>query len=326
VVDSEYTYDKFFFVIDDKAVWIENTIAPVISSFPLSIGHHRLKWIYSKDSSLDVGSDSTTIWYIQITGLFDHSDYCNLCKPGTTSTIGSSDCTECLLNQYNSLSGSSTCYDCPANQYSFPGDTNCTDKLECTSDDWQEFYTECSAFNRTKYYRWIQPQICLNTTLQLPDQEPNHPCEDCNPGQYRDDDACHFCPAGEYTTESGTQSTCEQCPIGHYTPKQLNLNTWNDWPNNSVTTCTGECGATAWRLRSTHIDSGTNHGAPVSSSFTIPVIIETWPHGTVQYNFTLACPSSSWCYLKFLMELHYFNRIGVILIFLLAFSLVDLIL
>jgi hypothetical protein len=298
-VDSEYSFDRLNFIIDDNVTWIRNTLDPVRYTFPLTTGHHLLRWVYTKDFSVDYGYDTAMIYMIEVLGMSDASDYCDFCPAGTTSEAHATDCNECPINTYTSEPASSECLACPPNQYAYPGDSFCSDRDPCTADDYQSYHTSCTAQHvRTKVYEWKEPKICdseSSSSVQLPPTEENLPCAPCNPGEYRHLDDCLICQPGYYST-GGSQSECLPCDPGSHAPKQLSIFTWDEWPANTTSSCYGQCGSPAWRLASTYADSGTEHGGMVDVYLTIPVNIEAEPYGSVSYTYSLNY--TGWVYLE----------------------------
>ena len=61
-VSSETNYDKLHFYIDnvEKGVW-SGTVAWTQATYPVTVGSHTFKWSYTKDSSVNSGSDCAWI-------------------------------------------------------------------------------------------------------------------------------------------------------------------------------------------------------------------------------------------------------------------------
>eukprot|EP01125_Pyxidicula_operculata_P010801 TRINITY_DN355_c0_g1_i1.p1 TRINITY_DN355_c0_g1~~TRINITY_DN355_c0_g1_i1.p1 ORF type:complete len:1776 (+),score=386.00 TRINITY_DN355_c0_g1_i1:7643-12970(+) len=292
-IDSENGYDKLYFEVDGASQWIPNSIEEKTYTFGLTSGFHVLRWIYSKDISIDQGLDRAIIYSIEVLSMAEHSDFCTPCAPGTVSGVGSTSCTECPYDTFSNSDDLSSCQTCPTNEYALPGSGSCTLRDPCTADDMQHFYLPCSSEQtRTRYWRWVEPKICLETNVSLPDPELGLPCAPCNPGEYRLGAECVSCETGYYSDGS----ECKICPAGSAAPKQLAIHNWDQLETNMTTHCVGECGSSGWRLRSTYIDSGVDHGAHADVMLTVEVDITDSP-GEVFFEYALNC--QGWCYLEF---------------------------
>lgn len=82
-VNGEENWDYFIFEIDGQEMLresIQNDWKTV--TFPLGKGVHRLSFIYSKDFSITQGEDMAKIREIEITGISNVVNECNICKAG----------------------------------------------------------------------------------------------------------------------------------------------------------------------------------------------------------------------------------------------------
>eukprot|EP01129_Flabellula_baltica_P004543 TRINITY_DN1589_c0_g1_i1.p1 TRINITY_DN1589_c0_g1~~TRINITY_DN1589_c0_g1_i1.p1 ORF type:complete len:1762 (-),score=366.97 TRINITY_DN1589_c0_g1_i1:36-5285(-) len=301
-VDCEYSFDRLVLTIDETEYWIENTVQSESVRFNLTAGFHTLKWKFKKDWSLSRGEDRAILWWIEVSGLHFHSDFCYDCPAGTYSNAKSSECTKCPANSISN-EASSSCVPCGDDEYSFPGDSVCLPRLPCTENDIEISYTECTEEHmRTKTYAWAEPRICNPSaagSVSLPGSEIVE-CEDCNPGQYRDGDNCYYCPPGQWSSV-GTENECQSCEAGTYAPPVLNIHRWFEWPDFMTTSCSGDCGTSGWRLRGEYADSGTDHANNAEPVLQVEVDIIDHVKNKVEYSVEMEC-DTYFCYLQVYLD------------------------
>jgi hypothetical protein len=147
-VDGELHYDQLYLFIDATpsigrlgtiqsgtgvAEIIPNSQTPVAYTYNLTAGFHTIYWIYSKDATMNIGSDRAYIYSVEITAMSMHNDYCTECIPGwfseASDTTGATSCSICPRNTFSNTTGSSSCLSCAEDSFSYPGDTNCTARL-----------------------------------------------------------------------------------------------------------------------------------------------------------------------------------------------------
>eukprot|EP01130_Rhizamoeba_saxonica_P014248 TRINITY_DN6209_c0_g1_i1.p1 TRINITY_DN6209_c0_g1~~TRINITY_DN6209_c0_g1_i1.p1 ORF type:complete len:1761 (-),score=372.85 TRINITY_DN6209_c0_g1_i1:32-5032(-) len=297
-IDCEYEYDRLTLVIDDaEPIWVQNSIDEKIYTFPISAGAHTIQWIFSKDYVIGSGADSTVIWWIEFSGLYFNDDYCHNCHPGYTSLDAASECTICPKNTHAPSSGSEECTACLEGEYSFEGSSECSEKLPCTEENIDYFYTPCtSADTMEKYWKYTHP--CDEddpSSYALPESE-TISCSFCDPGQFRQGAECLNCPNGQYSDDG---LTCKDCGAGYYAPPTLLLDIWNEYPEGATSSCLGLCGDSQWRPRGLLIDSGIDHGDTVDINFIIPIDIVSHI-GHLKFEYQIFCEGL--CYFEMYVD------------------------
>jgi hypothetical protein len=265
-VDAEAFYDRFSLYIDSKlAVRLNNSLTAQTFTHPLTVGDHSFEWIYSKDGSWDVGSDSAKIMLIEINGVMYNVEQC--------VDIHSDPC---------------TCF----------STNSCDLRLPCTVNDYESYYTPCVDGLTRLAYRWKEPMICNNVTgVSLPPpsapilcQEARCPlgswslnvsggvCVPCPVGYYGTLDnplGCALCPEGKYSTVVGATS-CRECGVGTFS-------------NQNRTDCETTCS----------FNVSTRFGLKSPSTFNLrsfPASMDWYDNsGTKQYRVSL-CKKQPYCY------------------------------
>ena len=104
------------------------------------------------------------------------------------------------------------CNNCSATTYAFPGARLCDPREPCNEHDYTEIYGACDGDNAPVSYDFTEPSVCNVTAYDLP-ADTIAPCEECFPGETRDDatGACDLCPAG-YVSDG--VSACSPCAAG----------------------------------------------------------------------------------------------------------------
>eukprot|EP00164_Ancoracysta_twista_P007358 GFYU01010427.1.p1 GENE.GFYU01010427.1~~GFYU01010427.1.p1 ORF type:complete len:1729 (-),score=404.88 GFYU01010427.1:215-5401(-) len=291
-VDAEPGYDGVLFIIDgNRKMTASHEINWKEFSAPLSPGQHMLEWVYVKDGSMSVGQDSAFIKMIEVDGTKVTSLSCKECPPGSSSEEGSTECSKCGYNMAFD-SASDDCVECPPDKFSRKTMSTCEPREQCEESDYVMRYTECKGNQREKYFEWIEPMICNNSTgVALPLERTVVECSPCNPGYYRDPATsnCVQCPTGSYSLlGSKSVEDCHKCEKGHAAIPSQMLITWTEWPAGSSTNCYGDCeGTEGWRLINTYIDSGPNFGPGSHGYFQYPVTIATEDGGRVTFTYNM---------------------------------------
>ena len=142
-----------FYVDDVLQVNFTSDISRASSSlFPLSPGHHTLKWIYTHLSSTRAGA---YLHWIVLAGVGEGgapecvscpagtfsaagSSICSICPAGTVSSPDHSKCTPCRWFEYNDIPGNpSGCTICPNYTMASPDHTSCVGKPNITTDEYE---------------------------------------------------------------------------------------------------------------------------------------------------------------------------------------------
>ena len=122
---------------------------------------------------------------------------CDDCLPGTSGDSPASDqCVACTGSTYTASAGEASCSSCPGGTLANSANTACTSDTTCPVGQGQ-------------------------TSSGLS-------CETCPLGKYNgeaDSSQCSFCPAGSFTSTSGSTSasSCENCPTGRYSQEYAAL-------------------------------------------------------------------------------------------------------
>lgn len=152
--------------------------------------------------------------HLQILGILDNVERCNVCPKGYFSEAKSKECKPCPMNSVSAKSASATCAVCTGATFAYPGEAACRPAKPCKESDRAVKYSSCNGGKRTRTYQWTQPKICsggieLNAPAQID-------CAPCPPGTYRNDAACKYCPAGTFNANKTFEGSavCKQCPAG----------------------------------------------------------------------------------------------------------------
>lgn len=295
-VDAEPRYDKLIFDIDGEILITESSTQDYVTFFTnLTKGFYTLTWTFSKDYSVSQGEDAAFIRMFEVGGIQYASSQCTLCPKGQYVSYGGAEsCFECPPNTYTNQTGSIICGVCPSQQYSYAGSVSCTDRLPCTANDYAAAYTPCQGSTRTKYYVWLEPTICDNTTYTLPASS-TVSCEQCNAGTFRDPSTSRCIPCGDGKA-SGLGSTCQTCSGGTAAVKGYYWQRWSEWPAELTTGCAGDCGSNGFRASNDSIDSGYGHGSFVDVFLNTNITLDN-AVGQVSFSFTIDCDQQ--CHLDY---------------------------
>jgi len=307
-VDAEAQSDGLIFMIDNvvKMPLISNVISWTQFESDIPEGYHTLRWIYQKDYSISLGSDIAQIRFIELLSTKYSDPSCFPCLPGTFNNQTAQDsCQECGLGTIAASYGSNKCTPCNSSTYAYAGSTECLPREDCTQDDFDYYFTECSnGVNRTKKFFWLYPMICNNASLSLPVDQ-IVPCETCAPGTVLNSTRCDFCPTGYATSLTATNSTsntstsCLKCPAGTKASKALWFDSFDSGVWNTFTTgCEGDCGVDGWIVRGAKLSSGTGHGvyADVWLNTTVEFVE---PTAEVEFEFLLSCAN---CHFELILD------------------------
>ncbi|XP_077995582.1 endosome/lysosome-associated apoptosis and autophagy regulator family member 2-like [Glandiceps talaboti] len=202
---------------------------------------------------------------IEIMGLAYTSE-CTKCAPGTYAREeGSRFCEMCEANTYSTV-GSSECQNCLDTQYSGPASGNCTDRKPCNAKDYFSLHSPCDEKKQTQMtYKWIEPKICrsdVEGAAQLPKVGAKEDCPPCNPGMsFFNNSACQFCPENHFS--NGDQE-CKPCPGSTAPVYGMEFKWWHAMPPNMDSSCLsmddyGCASEDGWMPSGDNIHSGQGH-------------------------------------------------------------------
>lgn len=301
-VDAEKNYDGLSFYVDDvQTMPLKSfTISVEDKQFALTVGFHKLSWVFSKDEKWTQGKDSAAITLIEVDGTDFNDQGCTQCLPGYYSVSGAASCTPCPENTYTDQAGQAKCLPCGPDFYApTTPRTNCTIRPVCNVEkDSTTSYGPCMARTQKKLqtYSWLEPRICkpLNSK-QLP-QATNVSCGSCPVGQRYVDNtksgtrSCELCPSG--SARGADEKDCHVCEKGKAAVRELNLGHFSvingSLPDGFTSGCNGDCGSSGWRAVNDYMDSGSGHGGTVSVWLSLNVTMEMV--GSVRYNFSVDIP------------------------------------
>eukprot|EP01114_Cavostelium_apophysatum_P007372 TRINITY_DN1945_c0_g1_i2.p1 TRINITY_DN1945_c0_g1~~TRINITY_DN1945_c0_g1_i2.p1 ORF type:complete len:1604 (-),score=325.86 TRINITY_DN1945_c0_g1_i2:47-4858(-) len=303
-VDAEPGFDKLTFRINGESQFVTSiTDGYARFSTNLTRGFYDFTWTYSKDYDRSEGEDAAFIKILEIGGLTYSQDECTPCARGQYNDDHKlEDCYDCPMNTYTDEVGQQSCKPCAANEYAYPGSYDCTERLPCTTNDYGVYYTDCMNGVRNKYYKFYEPVICNNASYTLPAVQNNLPCDQCDPGTYRDENSwrCKDCPDGTWSAVGAVgMAACTACDPGYAAVKGYNFVRWSEMHSELTTSCSGDCGSNGFRHMDSYIDSGIGHGVSVDVFLSMIAPLANGP-GKVSFNFTLKCIRS--CLLEFVDE------------------------
>ncbi|TRY93443.1 hypothetical protein DNTS_005744, partial [Danionella cerebrum] len=238
-----------------------------------------------------------------------YTSECFPCKPGTFSrNPGSSSCELCPRDTYSSR-GASSCTHCNINtHYASEGSTMCKSRPACSEKDYVQTYSTCDGDGKTRVlYKWLEPQICLDSApgaVMLPPSGQREPCPPCNPGfSNKDNAACSACPPGSY---SDGVKACQPCPAGTEPVLGYEYKWWNVLPANMKTSCfnvaNNNCdGLNGWEVAGDHIHSAGGRSdndylilTLIVPGFLLPLTIQSSSGsecGRITFEFESSCSS-----------------------------------
>jgi hypothetical protein len=249
-VEAERQYDGLSFLIDDIEVMpmVSFVSGWAVATFNISAGYHRLAWVFSKDTTIELGADRARIRSIELLGTRTATENaCVRCPVGTFSgSARTSVCQPCPWNTAASLAGTQSCRPCDPGFFAPPGSSECRMMLNCTVDDYVVASGACNEQTgmRDVTYNPVIPfgapgPVCVDTGAVrnlLPAQVP---C-DCPAGkQPSKTGSCEFCPAG--SSSRGGLSACTPCTAGTAAFPQLGWKNWYELPATFATACIGDC-------------------------------------------------------------------------------------
>ncbi|KAK3261340.1 hypothetical protein CYMTET_29749 [Cymbomonas tetramitiformis] len=305
-VDSEKGYDGLLFYVDSAEAPVKSMDSYEFAQkeviVPLTAGYHSFWWVYQKDSGWTAGQDVATIDFLEVNGTTANDVFCLPCPAGFASEEGSSECTPCPVDHFRNAS-MATCDPCPSGTYSLNlPRSECTPRPACDLGlHANSFYGPCQPSDnmdgtRMRYYEWLQPKICANTSA-LPEPLPEA-CPPCSAGTFRPSQQamqeggamCEPCPEGTISTEG---NACEECPAGTIAPHKMIYEDFSRYddvlPEDLSTGCNGDCGSAGWRINNKELDSGVGHGRYVDVWLQMNVTLAM--AGGVRFNYGVSSPA-----------------------------------
>ena len=310
-VDCENWFDGLSFYINDDLTLRKVSHTEEFTTFTadLPVGVHTLRWVYSKDRSIDAGLDQAQISDVQVMGTAFNDDACSACPPGTYQAgSGKSTCVPCPTDHFNTESGQVSCDTCPPDQYATGGAVTCDPRPACTDADYYMYYTACSNGQREQRFSWLLPKICLAGSLPV---ATTVACAPCNPGEYRvvGSSECQTCPPGTFSAAGA--SSCTACPAHQQVQRKEYFHETDSWPKHLVQACNGyDCfDGAKWVVNNVGgewmLDSGNGYGPDIALSFTMEETL--YVAGDFKFTYKVACKTYCWNRLRFELDgyIHY---------------------